>query len=114
MSTQFALDLRLARRKSGFTQKDVAHLLRTNQSLISDLERGRSRPTLEQIIDLSLVYGRSFDSFYEMLVPERRERLTRRLKRLPEEHRTSVYTHNRSMSLKRLKRRLAEALEYGA
>ena len=50
MSTEFALDLRLARRKAGFTQRDVAHLLGTRKSLVCELEKGRRKPTLTQIV----------------------------------------------------------------
>jgi transcriptional regulator with XRE-family HTH domain len=46
MSTDFALDLRVARRQAGFTQEDVARLLGVTQSQISDLEHGRVLPTL--------------------------------------------------------------------
>lgn len=112
MSTQFSLDLRLARRKAGFTQKDIASLLSSHQSLVSDLERGRERPTLEQIIELSLIYGRSFDSFFEELMGDCQTRLLKRLERLPTAHKRTAHTYNRSASIKRLKRRLTSTDEY--
>ena len=45
MSTEFALDLRLARRKTGLTQRDIAHLLANQVTLVSELERGKRLPT---------------------------------------------------------------------
>jgi len=114
MSTQFAADLRLARRKAGYTQGDVAHLLSSHQSLVSELELGRRRPSLEQIIELSLVYGRSFESFFGELLTERQEALLKRLKRLPAVTNTTAHTFNRANSLKLLKRRLASQLDYGS
>jgi transcriptional regulator with XRE-family HTH domain len=114
MSTQFALDLRLARRKAGYTQEDVAHLLSSHQSLVSELEQGRRRPSLEQIIELSLIYGRSFESFFAELLTECQVELQKRLKRLPEVTKTTAHTFNRANSLKRLTRRLASQIEYGS
>ena len=106
MSTQFACDLRLARRKAGYTQGDIAHLLSSHQSVVSDLEHGRLRPTLEQIVDLSLVYGRSFESFFSEVIVERQEHLTTRLSSLPAPSRKTAHTFNRPASLSRLARRL--------
>jgi transcriptional regulator with XRE-family HTH domain len=113
MSTQFSLDLRLARRKAGYTQGDVAHFLSRHQSLVSELEKGLRRPSLEQIIDLSLIYGRSFESFFGALLDERQAALQKRLKRLPTPAKTTAHTFNRANSLVRLRRRLASQLEYG-
>lgn len=64
MSKQFGFDLRLARRESGFTQCDVAHLIESHQSNIVALEKGEHLPTLEQICALSLVFGRSFEGLF--------------------------------------------------
>jgi len=114
MSTQFALDLRLARRKAGYTQADVAHLLSSHQSLVSELEQGHRRPSLEQIIELSLIYARSFESFFGELLAERQQVLQDRLKRLPALGRDTAHTFNRTSSLTRLKQRLASQLEHGS
>ena len=96
------------------TQGDVAHLLSSHQSLVSELELGRRRPSLEQIIELSLIYGRSFESFFGELLTERQEALLQRLKRLPAVTNTTAQTFNRANSLKRLTRRLASQLDYGS
>jgi transcriptional regulator with XRE-family HTH domain len=113
MSTQFALDLRLARRKAGYTQGDVAHLLSSHQSLVSELEKGRRRPNLEQIVEMSLIYGRSFESFFGELLAERQQVLQKRLARLPELAKPSAHTFNRASSLQRLRRRLDSQIEHG-
>ena len=113
MSTQFAFDLRLARRKAGLTQGDVAHLLESHQSIVSGLEQGVTRPAMEQIIDLSLIYGRSFESFFGPLMAERQAHLAKRLQTLPEVGKQTAHTFNRPASLERLKRRLAQPPEHG-
>ena len=106
MSTEFALDLRAARRKAGYTQGDIAHLLDHHQSHVSDLEKGQVRPTLEQIVTLSLIYGRSFESLFGEVMTESQSHLTTRLASLPPGNETAG-TFNRGSSLKKLERRLA-------
>ena len=113
MNTQFAHDLRLARRKAGYTQDDLAHLLGSHQSVVSDLEHGKQRPNLEQIIDLSLIYGRSFESLFAEVMTERREHLTVRLGSLPDPSRKTAHTFNRDGSLARLRHRLKQPLDHG-
>jgi transcriptional regulator with XRE-family HTH domain len=108
MSTEFALDLRLARRKAGLTQRDIAHLMGAHQTLISELERGHRLPTLEQIVTLSLIYGRSFESLFAQLMAEAKERLQQRVMRMPAGVRSYVGTFNRDTSIERLARRLAD------
>ncbi|WP_146345633.1 helix-turn-helix transcriptional regulator [Phaeobacter marinintestinus] len=114
MSTQFAQDLRLARRKAGYTQDDLAHLLSTHQSAVSDLEHGKQRPTLEQIIELSLVYGRSFECFFGEIMAERQQHLTVRLGTLPPINKPTAHTFNRNGSLERLRRRLKDRENHGS
>lgn len=107
MSTQFALDLRLARRKSGLTQSDVALLIGTQQSTIGALEKGDQRPTVEQVCMLSLVFGRSFESLFADVLEEGRTRLRANLPELPASRQRTAETFNREASLKRLERQLA-------
>jgi transcriptional regulator with XRE-family HTH domain len=114
MSSQFALDLRLARKKAGYTQEDLAHLLDTHQTVVSQLEHGKRRPSLIEIIDLSLVYGRSFDSFFAEVMAERKKHLSVRLSTLPAPGRKAMSTFNRPGSLARMKRRLAEGQDHGS
>ncbi|MCO5792819.1 MAG: helix-turn-helix transcriptional regulator [Blastomonas sp.] len=108
MSTEFALDLRLARRKAGYTQRDIAHLLDSHQTLVSELERGCRQPTLIQIVTLSLIYGRSFESFFSEQMGTARKKLQKRIVRMPAGGRSYVGTFNRDASIERLARRLAD------
>lgn len=108
MSTEFALDLRLARRKAGFTQRDIAHLLGAREALVCEMERGRQIPTLEQIVTLSLIYGRSFESLFADLMKLARAKLQRRIVRMPTGVRSYVGTFNRDASIERLARGLAD------
>ena len=108
MSTEFALDLRAARRKAGYTQGDIAHLLAHHQSRVSDLEQGRARPTLEQIVTLSLIYGRSFESLFGEIMAECRAGIKKRLPSLPDLKNQTTGTFNRQSSLKKLEHRLAD------
>lgn len=113
MRTQFAHDLRLARRKAGYTQGDVAHLLDAHQSVVSDLEHGKRRPGLADIVTLSVVYGRSFESLFAEVMAEVKEHLTVRLATLPSPARHTAETFNRPASLKSLKHRLTNAPDHG-
>ena len=106
MSTEIALDLRAARRKAGYTQGDIAHLLGHHQSYVSDLEQGHEQPTLTQIVTLSLIYGRSFESFFGVVMAECQGALETRLTSLPSSRPATAGTFNRGSSLEKLKRRL--------
>ena len=108
MTTEFALDLRLARRKAGYTQCDIAHLLGAHQALVSELECGRKIPTLEQIVTLSVIYGRSFESLFSALMVTARDKLRTRIVRMPAGVRSYVGTFNRDASIERLAHRLAD------
>lgn len=114
MTTQFAHDLRLARRKAGYTQGDIGYLLTRHQSVVSELELGKTRPTLEQIVDLSLIYGRSFESLFGELLAERRIHLLKRLQTLPDLETENADTFNRPASLARLETRLTEETDHGS
>ena len=113
MSTQIALDLRLARRKAGYTQDDLAHLLSTQQSAVSALEHGTECPTMEQIMSLSLIYGRSFESYFAEVMENSHARIMQRLGSLPDPGEDTANTFNRPASLERLKRRLAKYEDHG-
>lgn len=107
MSTEFALDLRLARRKSGYTQADVATLLALNRSKLSLLETGLRLPSLVQICTLSLIYGRSFESLFAAIMEEARAALRIRILTLPTTTRKYAGSMNRDHSIERLARSLA-------
>lgn len=108
MSNQFALDLRLARRKAGYTQRDCAHLLGIHKGRVSALEQGNKLPTIQQICLLSLIYGRSFESLFAQLLQEARVILRDHLPTLPKLKKAYVQNFNRDANIKRLKQRLAD------
>ena len=115
MSTEFSLDLRLARRKAGLTQHDTAQLLGVHQSVVFDLERGNLLPTLPQICALSVIFGRSFESLFFELMTGAKQAISGRLSLLPATVRSYVGTFNREASLQRMERRLrADTNLYGA
>ena len=108
MTTEFALDLRAARRKAGFVQGDVAHLLGMHQSTVSELETGRKLPTLSQTVMLSLIYGRSFESLFAAVMKDARKDLKKRVRTLPRDVRDFPGTLNRKSTIARLKQRLSD------
>jgi transcriptional regulator with XRE-family HTH domain len=114
MSPDFALDLRVARRQAGYTQHDVALLLGAHQSHVSDLEQGRTLPSLAEVVSLSLIFGRSFESLFADLLLSAKSEIGGRITTLPALVRSYVGTFNRDASLKKLERRLvADPPEYG-
>ena len=108
MKTEFALDLSLARRKSGLMQRDCATLLDLSVSEISRLEAGRRLPTLREIVTLSLIYGRSFESLFADLLQEARAALRERILTLPKDVRHFVGTQSRTHTIEKLARSLAD------
>ena len=115
MTTEFALDLRLARRKAGLTQRDCAHLLAIHPGTLSTLEHGSRLPTVMEICTLSLIYGRSFESLFAGIMREARLDLLRRLETISETARQCVATMNRDVTLTRLRQRLqAELADHAA
>ncbi len=106
MITEFALDLRLARRRSGLSQKEVAYLLTINQSTYSEFERGVKVPSLEQICQLALIYGRSFQSYFEDITSGVKPRLAKRLEKLPKTKSPRLRIFNRGITISRMKARL--------
>ena len=104
MSKTFPLDLKVARRKSGLTQADCAHLLGVHRSKVSHLECGETEPTLRDICTLSLIYGRSFESLFSSVFYELRRELRARLVTLPAPGGSWIGRFNRKATLDRLAR----------
>ena len=111
MSTDFGLDLRTARRKAGLTQKDAAHLLSVNVTTLSELEGGKLLPTVPQIVTLSLIYGRSFESLYADVVRTARQGLAERLATMPNMARSYAGTFNREKTIASIGNRLTAEAE---
>lgn len=111
MQSLFAHDLRIARRRSGLSQKDVSILLGTSEKEISALEGGRKLPSLLQITKLSLIFNRVFPSLYDMLGKTARHELFQQIPSLPATGKKGVVdTFNRDNTLKRIETRLIDAL----
>ena len=108
MSTQFSLDLRVARRKAGFTQRDVAHLLAVSTAHVCRLEQGSVQPTLQQTITLSLIFDRSFESLFSEMMQTARDHLCKRILHMPDNVPAVAATFNRDASIERLARRLVD------
>ena len=111
MITEFALDLRHARRKSGLSQEEVAYLVDISQSSYSRFEKGMLAPTTEQLCLLSLIYGRSFVSYFEAITRSLKPTLLQRLKKLPPKAKPRIRIFNRARTLEKLRQRIT--IEHG-
>ncbi|PHS21387.1 MAG: hypothetical protein COA84_15890 [Robiginitomaculum sp.] len=106
MYKAFAFDLKVARRKSGLSQSDCAHLLDVDRTKISRLEQGDSPPSIRDICTLSLVYGKSFESLFGTIFEEVREGLQERLTTIPALTGNRISQFNRTNTLNDLASRL--------
>lgn len=106
MHTAFALDLKVARRKSGLSQHDCAHLLDCRQQRISQLEIGSVMPTVPEICTLSLVFGKTFNSLFEAEFVSIRQQLRDRLETLPSCKKNWLGRFNRRNTISKLADRL--------
>ena len=106
MIHEFSLDLRAARRNSGLRQVDCAHLMGADKSKISNLERGRQRPTVQDICMLSMIYGRSFESLFSGIFDEVRADLAMRLPEVLEPGLHYKRRLSRDNTLQRLQERI--------
>ena len=102
MFHEFTLDLKVARKKSGLTQVDCAHLLAIHPSLVSQIETGKRMPTVREICTLSLIYGRSFESLFAGIFTDARSDLRERLTTIPDAPKHWLGRHNRQATLNRL------------
>ena len=108
MPKTFAFDLKVARRKSGLTQQDCAHLLNTQKSRISLLEQGKALPSVLDICTLSLLYGKSFESLFGSMLEDAHRALQERLATLPVPSNRWLGRFIRQNTLNRLAARLDE------
>lgn len=116
MSNKFALDLKVARKKSGLTQADLAHLLGASRGKVSHLERGTTVPTVRDICTLSMVYGKSFESLFAPVFEEIAQKLNDRLSSLPDAPKGWLGRFNRKNTLSKLATQIGERrrLDHGA
>lgn len=104
-----ALDFKVARHKAGLRQLDCAHLLGVHKTRISNIESGRSMPTVLEAATLSLVYGKPMESLLVGLLDETIDNLIPRLRSMPTAPKVLATTFNRVHTLSQLAIRL-EAL----
>jgi transcriptional regulator with XRE-family HTH domain len=102
MYQEFAMDLKVARRKSGLTQVDCAHLVGIHETLLSQMENGRRMPTVKEICSLSMIYGRSFESLFSGVFQDVRSDLKERLITIPKAPKAWIGSLNRQNSIDRL------------
>ncbi len=108
MSHAFALDLKVARRKSGLTQQDCAHLLDVHKTKICLLEQGKTLPSVLEICTLSLLYGKSFESLFGSMMEDAHNVLKDQLATLPVVSSRWLGRFTRQNALNRLAARLDE------
>ena len=114
MDTSFALDLKVARRKAGLAQEDLAHLLGVDKSTISKIERGVRPIMLPDLCALAFIYGKRTDQLLAPFWPDAAADLAARLHTIPTPKSQWVSTFNRQRTLKGLADRLASNSEgYG-
>ena len=108
MISEFALDLKVARRKAGLRQRDSAHLLGVDQSKVSQFELGRKLPNVHEFCTLCVVYGASSEGLLATFVCDVRRVLPARLATIPECQTRTPGTFNRQQTLNRLAEALAD------
>lgn len=113
MNQDFTLDLRAARRKSGFRQIDCAHLMGVHETRISCLERGKREPSLRDICFLSMIFGRSFEGLFSSIFDEVRAELHCQLPTLPAPPKSlsKLRLKNRQKTIESLAKRLEDNLD---
>lgn len=108
MIEDFASDLRVARRKSGLTQADCAHLMGKSAPKICQLETGKRSPSLRDICALSLIYGRSFESLFGAIFGSIRKELAENIATLRDPGPKWPGGFNRTNTLDRIAREILE------
>ena len=109
MYQSLALRLRVARRKSGLTQVDCAHMLDVHKSKISLLEQGKVLPNTSEICTLAFIHGLSLNSLFDNIMEDARETIKNRLATLPAISNKWLGRFNRQHTLNRIAARLDES-----
>ena len=113
MGMNFALDIKVARRRSGLSQADVGHLLGIHRTRVSKLERGRYTPSANELASLSLIYGRRFPDLGNRAMPEICKALSEQLATLPNRSDYASGLTNKAQTLNALAEKL-EASSHAA
>ena len=83
MGKEIAVDLRVARKRSGLSQDEAATLLGVDRRRLSKLEVGRYEPTVAEIAGLSLIYDREFRQLCRSVLPAVYAQIAKNLSSLP-------------------------------
>ena len=83
MFDEFQSDLRIVRERSGLTQAEAGHLIGTGPDTLGKIERGERMPSLKEMLGLSILFGKSFESFFEEILALVRAEMAEALSSLP-------------------------------
>ena len=115
MYTQFAQDLRLARKISGLTQEDCSILINSNRRHMSALEIGKCDPTLDELLALSVIYNKTFEDHFAERMTKARATVRAGMLNLPAQVANYQAFKARDSSLSRIEDRLLQERDaYGA
>lgn len=114
MFTQFAMDLRLARKVAGLTQDDCATLMNRSRKYVLRLEKGAREPSLDDLLCLSVIYNRTFEDYVATRLKVARATVRAGLPQLPVTISNHAGFRQRCHTLDRIERDLlAEAEAHG-
>ena len=111
MTKEFALDLKVARKNSGLTQEDCAHLLGVCDATAAKMEGGTRTPTVREICTfVAYIWAQFREPLQRHLHLEVREDLFQRLMKMPVAPGTLRLRSNRQYTLGKLPSRLSEGI----
>ncbi|MEM7241331.1 MAG: helix-turn-helix transcriptional regulator [Pseudomonadota bacterium] len=98
----FVMELRDVRHASGLTQKDCARLLSISEDQYCAIERGLRDPELKEIIGLSIMFGKSFESLFGHMMDDVRANMAACLESLPPANKKWVHRDIRRQTIARI------------
>jgi len=114
MEQEIRADLRIARTRSGLSNKDVAHLLGCTKDRVSRLENGMARLKLGEVAGLYLIYGLPFEETFKLMSGDIANKINDRLCTVPQEPvHWAGKRISRISSLDRLSQRLQDLITTG-
>lgn len=106
MFTQFALDLRLARKVAGLTQDDCAILMNRSRKYVLRLENGSRAPSFEDVLLLSVIYNKTFEAHFAERLKDARATVRAGLPQLPVSTPNQINFQQRRYTLDRIESEL--------
>ena len=79
------VDLKVNRRESGLSNKDLAHLLNVDASRISKLENGHGTIAVSEMCALSLIYGKGIEGLFAEVTTNVAQKMRQRMAEMPNE-----------------------------